>query len=402
VSGSLVAAPPVAERRPALRVLFDHQAFEMQPWGGISRYFHELIANFSGAVGVDLALARSRNEHVPSLTRLLGLPVTDQGFPETFLGGAQFLGRKQLRSVVKALYPAADARRVNRRTALARLRAGAYDLFHPTYYDPYFLQALGDRPFVLTVHDLTHEVYASHFSDRDRTRHYKRELGRRARRIIAVSAHTRADVTRLLDVDPAKVDVIHHGFSPPDSPAAEPPGLPDRYVLYTGTREGYKNWGAFAAALAPLLRDHDGLHIVCTGAPLSEAERGHLARLRIDDRVRHVHVGERTLPAVYARAAVFAFPSLYEGFGFPVLEAFAARCPAALSNRSALPEVGGDAAVYFDPEDADSIRAAVGRLLSDGALRQSLVARGHARLESFRWENTCAATLETYRRALAA
>jgi glycosyltransferase involved in cell wall biosynthesis len=387
-----------------MRVLFDHQVFELQRWGGISRYFVELMRGLRRGIDVDLALARTRSEHLPTLNELLAIGATDFGFRETLLGGARFPGKGQLFSVVKRLFPPADARRVNRRLALEKLRAGRFDLFHPTYYDPYFLEALGDRPYVLTVHDCTHEVYPEHFSPRDPTAARKRRLAHGARRILAVSEQTRRDVVRLLGVDPDKVDVVHHGFAARagGGDAPWPRDLPERYVLFAGSRGRYKNWAFFVRAIAPLLRDERPLDLVCTGDPFSAAEREYVGSLGLSDRVLHVSPGDAGLQALYERAAVFVLPSLYEGFGLPVLEAFAAGCPAAVSGTSSLPEVGGDAALYFDPKDGDSIRDAVGRLLSDTALRTELIARGKARVAEFTWEKTAAATIATYHRALEA
>lgn len=383
-----------------MKVLFDHQAFDLQRWGGISRYFLELVRGLSREIAVELSLARSLNDHLPELNRLLRLGATDAGYLETFLGGARFPGRKQLRSVAKRLFPSTDAARVNRAASLERLRAGAFDVFHPTYYYPYFLEALGDRPFVLTVHDLTHDLHPEHFPPNDALPAMRRALVARAARIIAVSAHTKRDLVERLGVDPDRVDVIHHGFawSAPEGPL--PHAVPERYVLYTGTRASYKNWGPFVHAIAPLLLDDASLHLVCTGDRLSAEEQELLVALRLSGKVVHVSTSEGGLRALYARASVFAFPSLYEGFGLPVLEAFAAGCPAALARRSSLPEIGGDAAVYFDPTDASSIREALAAILSDASSRALLVARGRARLGNFTWENTCAKTMAAYRRVL--
>jgi glycosyltransferase involved in cell wall biosynthesis len=384
-----------------MNVLFDHQAFVLQRWGGISRYFFELLRGLCGTIGVELALARTLNVHVPELNRMLGIAATDAGFPETFLGRRPFPLRKQLRSIVKRVYPPANAPWVNRRLSLERIRAGRYDLFHPTYYDPYFLDALAGRPFVLTVHDLTHEVCADHFSPTEVVPGWKRRLARAAARLIAVSESTKRDLVRLLDVDPARVDVVHHGFAPPQSNGKPAPAVPERYVLFTGTRVSYKNWELAVRALAPILRDTRGLHLVCTGLPFSRNELAFLRREKVADRVVRVAAGEGGMPSVYERARAFVFPSLYEGFGLPVLEAFAAGCPAALARASSLPEVGGDAALYFGPKSPSAMRDAVDRLLSDADLRASLVARGRARVRGFTWERTCAATAEAYRRALA-
>lgn len=383
-----------------MKVLFDHQAFAMQRWGGISRYFLELVRGARADIDVELALARSRSEYVPELNRLLGLEVTDVGHRETFLDGARIPLRKQLYSVTKRLIPTMDAARVNREGSLARIRSGAYDLFHPTYFDPYFIEPLRGAPFVLTVFDLTHDVFPALFPPKDETSARRKLLVSKAARILAISTHTKRDLVERLHVDPDRVDVVLLGFSWASATTRSPPRVPERYLLYTGTRFAYKNWAFFVESIAALLHDTRDLHLVCTGYPFSHEERVHLERLGIADRVVHVATDEGGLRALYAGAAAFVFPSLYEGFGFPALEAFSEGCPAALARTSSLPEVGGDAALYFDPKDADSIRETVARLLSDAQLRSLLAERGRARVREFTWEATCAGTLATYRRAL--
>jgi glycosyltransferase involved in cell wall biosynthesis len=384
-----------------MKVLFDHQAFVLQEWGGVSRYHFELVRGLPCHHEVELALARSRNVYVPQLNLLAGLAVSDRGFRETFLGHRAFLGRKQLYSVAKRLFPTLDAPRANRELSLERIRSGAYDLFHPTYFDSYFLESLRGRPFVLTVYDLTHDVFPGEFQDAAALSARRRLLAGRAARILAISEATKRDVVARLGIDPGKVDVTPLGFAWA-APAEEPPPLPERYVLFTGARHGYKNWALFVEAIAPVLLDHRDLHLVCTGHPLDPEERELLARLGLGARVVQVRATEGQLRAVYARAAAFVFPSRYEGFGIPVLEAFAEGCPAALARTTSLPEVGGDAAIYFDPTDAGSIRDALSRLLGDRTLRADLVARGRSRLAQFTWEATCARTAETYRRAVSA
>ncbi len=384
-----------------MKVLFDHQIFAFQRWGGISRYFLELLRGARGTIDVELSLAHSRSEYVPELNRLLGLEIADVGHRdrETFLGGRRFPGKKQLYSVTKRLFPSMNAARVNHEGSVARIRSGGYDLFHPTYYDPYFLEPLRGAPFVLTVFDLTHDVFPELFSPNDETAARRKLLVSKAARILAISSHTKRDLVERLHVDPDRVDDVLLGFSWA-SAAKPPPRLPERYLLYTGTRPAYKNWGLFVEAVAPLLLDAHDLHLLCAGHPFSDEERTHVERLGVLDRVVHVATDEGGLRALYAGAAAFVFPSLYEGFGFPVLEAFSEGCPTALARTSSLLEVGGDAAIYFDPKDATSIRDAVARLLSDGPLRARLSERGRARVSLFSWEATCAQTIATYQRAL--
>ncbi len=385
-----------------MRVLFDHQIFERQRWGGISRYFLELFRGLGPEVDLELSIRRTHSELRGELNALLGLAASDRGFPETFLGGRRFPGSKQLWSIAKRAVPGFEARRANREASLARISAGGFDLMHPTYFDPYFLQALGGRPYVLTVYDFTYEAYPELFSARDPVPGWKRKLAEGASRIIAISEHTKRDLVKFYGTDPDLIDVTHLAYEPRAVPEAPPPGdLPERYVLFTGTRHAYKNWRLLVTAMAPLLREDPALHLVCTGVPFSAEERAHLVTLGVERQVRHRRVAEVELGGLYERAAAFVFPSLYEGFGIPVLEAFSHGCPAVLANTSSLPEVGGDAALYFEPTEPDAIAGALARVLGDAALRSDLVRRGRERAKGFTWRRTAGETLACYRRALA-
>jgi glycosyltransferase involved in cell wall biosynthesis len=172
-------------------------------------------------------------------------------------------------------------------------------------------------------------------------------------------------------------------------------------VLCVAQKRPYKNLGVLIRALPELPVESV---LVVPGAPTPyEAELRALAtELGVENRVRFpAWVSETELEALYRLASCFVLPSLIEGFGLPVVEAMARDVPVACSDRPALPEVAGDAAVYFDPEDQAEVTAAIRRLLEDFALRETLVARGRERARLFTWERTAEATLASYRRAVA-
>jgi glycosyltransferase involved in cell wall biosynthesis len=171
------------------------------------------------------------------------------------------------------------------------------------------------------------------------------------------------------------------------------------YILFTGQRGTYKNFDIFVQAVAPLLLKYD-LRLICTGGRLDKKEKQNAVNLGIENRVVCKFVAEDDLQELYSRALVFVFPSLYEGFGIPILEAFAAGCPAVLSNTSSLPEVGGDAAVYFDPRSMDEIRTSVEKVVSSPNLRMELAEKGRERLEEFSWERCASETYKVYERAV--
>ena len=370
----------MARPSPPLRVLYDHQIFDSQIHGGISRYFVELLRHAwqAGAPRCRLAALLSNNDYL----RDAPFPRPRRFFPN-----------------VRWLRKGSHITAVNRRWSLHCLARGDFDLFHPTYYGTYFLSRLGSRPFVLTVHDMIHELHPHAAGSGGRTAARKRLLAEKAAGIIAISESTRQDVVRLLGVSPGKVRTIHHGGPAVLERILPPPtGLSAPYVLFVGQRGDYKNFATFLSAMAPLLRDDPRLRVVCAGGRAFSAAEVEAGRaLGVEGRVLHVAgPTDAALASLYQHARAFAFPSRYEGFGLPVLEAFASGCPAVLARSSSLPEIGGEAAAYFDPGSEESIREAMARVLRDEGLRRAMIAAGHRRAREFSWERSARETWAYY------
>ena len=250
-------------------------------------------------------------------------------------------------------------------------------------------------PAVATFHDLfvlTGEYSTPEF--RARFAGQAREAAARADAIVAVSAFTARQVVDLLGVAPGKVHVVHHGVRPPQRQAA---AAAEKLVLHVGAVQKRKNILRLVEAFETLDPSWRLLLAGATGFGATEI----LARIEASparDRIQvpgYVTSGE--LAAAYARAAVFAFPSLDEGFGMPVLEAMAAGVPVLTSDRSALPEVAGDAARLVDPEDTEALAAGLQELAADRELRQELSDRGKRRASLFTWEKAVRETWDVYR-----
>jgi glycosyltransferase involved in cell wall biosynthesis len=234
---------------------------------------------------------------------------------------------------------------------------------------------------------------------------------RRSHRIIAVSRNTRDDIVRLFGASPERIDVVPQGLGA--TPRAEPApeadvrgrfDLEDRRVaLSVSAKRPHKNLARLLEALALLPLERRPLLVIPGYPTWYEAElRDRAAELGVDGDVRFldwIEAGE--LEALYGLADCFVFPSLYEGFGLPVLEAMSRGVPVACSNRSSLPEVAGDAALLFDPDSPRAIADAIERLLVDEALAARLREAGRAQAARFTWEATARGTLASYERALA-
>ncbi|MFL6234600.1 MAG: glycosyltransferase family 4 protein [Thermoanaerobaculia bacterium] len=379
-----------------MRILFDHQVMDAQVRGGISRYFHQLISTLESRALAEIQLppVYTDNECFRPLLSELGLQ----------RNGVRSLLMQNIR---KAGLPRKEIERAWRRTkhrhnqqaAIRKLREQSFDLFHPTYYDPYFLDHLKGKPFVLTIYDMIHEMFPDYFKPDDRTREHKAILAREAAGIIAISSSTKMDILRYLDVDPGKIEVIHLASSLPGE--SEEIAVPGDYVLYVGERCRQKNFRAFLLAFASLAATFPGLHLVCASQKgFDRSELDLIQRLGLSGRCVSLSTNDRQLTFLYENAVLFVYPSLYEGFGLPVLEAFAASCPVALSDTSCFQEIAGDAALYFDPSNVTSIQKALEKLLSDSALRQALARRGQERLQRFSWTATAERTVAVYKRCL--
>jgi glycosyltransferase involved in cell wall biosynthesis len=244
------------------------------------------------------------------------------------------------------------------------------------------------------IHERFEEVQKA---DR-KTSERKRLLVGRASRIIAISGNTRDDLVKYFRIDPVKIDVIHIGTSAlPDTTERSNTLLPPQYILFVGARTNYKNFQRFLRAVAPILHEDEHLIIVCAGGGKFTVDENRLfGQLRLAGRILQYSAPDPMLWSLYKSARVFVFPSLYEGFGIPVIEAFACGCPIAVSNTSSLPEIARDAACYFDPLDESSIRSAVVQVIRDEGLRARLVQKGLERVRDYSWNKIALETKKTY------
>lgn len=281
------------------------------------------------------------------------------------------------------------------------LRRHRVTLFHAPHY---VVPPLVACPSVVTIHDCIHLMFPQYLPNRFALAYARRSMSmaaRRATRVLTVSESSKRDLLRFLDVPPEKIDVIYNAYD--ERFAIEPSEedvvrvreryqLHDQFVLYAGNVKPHKNLERVIEAFKIVReRGFDRLKLVLIGDDISKYTglRRAVHRYHLHTSVRFLgHLPQETLAVMYRLAGVFVFPSLYEGFGLPPLEAMASGTPVVTSNVSSLPEVAGDAAVLVDPYDPVAIADGIYRVLTDQALRCDLQRKGPIRARQFSWEQS--------------
>lgn len=370
-----------------MKTLLDYQIFNMQKYGGVSRYFVEMFKLF------------------PQLDAEFDLPIK---FSEnSYLKDTDFFDN----SLISKIFPNKEIfrclKKQNRKNTIKALKKGNYDVFHPTYFDPYFLDYLPEnKPFVLTIHDMISEIMPEYFqNDIFNTAKNMRLLASKANHIVVVSENTKQDVLRIypeITEDKITVTPISCSFENIDFDSIEKSvDLPEKYVLFVGNRNNYKNFDGFIDAAVEVLNQDKDLKVICAGSdPFSNEEVQLFKDHNISDQLIHMPITDKLLMQLYKYAQCFIFPTKYEGFGIPTLEAFWCGCPAILSNQSSVPEVAGNAGYMINPYEKYSIQDAIRKVVYDKNQQDILRELGFKRAKEFSWEITTKRTVEAYQKCL--
>src|SRR5215469_3721431 len=259
--------------------------------------------------------------------------------------------------------------------------------FSPGYNTPLYCKS----PFVFTIHDLSH-IFCPENSSLAIRLYYAtimKQACHRAAKILTVSEFTRSQIVEWSGVLPEKVVDVGCGVDAAYRPEGDLYGLPFPYVLCVSNRKRHKNEFRVVEAFAKAAID-PRMHLVFTGEPIEDLLRL-IEHLQVRERIDFAGlVPESKLPALYRGARALIFPSLYEGFALPVVEAMACGTPVVTSNVSAMPEIAGDAALLVDPSSVQQIADAIQQIMSDTSLREQLGERGLARASQFSWARTAA------------
>ncbi|NGM86013.1 glycosyltransferase family 4 protein [Parapusillimonas sp. SGNA-6] len=366
-----------------MRIAFDYQIFALQACGGISRYVTRLAEHLC-KIGEEVRIFSPLhcNEYLASLHE----PLRN--------------GHRICRTASKAMRLTLP---YNHLVCQRKVSAWEADIVHETYFSAF--NAKSKKPTVLTVYDMVHERYPAEFSRLNRLSDHKRKAVQRADHVICISESTRRDLHAFVDVPSDKVSVVHLGFDsfsnclPLRSSVTE--GRRP-YLLFVGNRQGYKNFTGLLRAIAQSGQLFPTFDLVAFGGGRFTNEEQTLIRSLgyHSSQVRHAGGSDVDLAKLYQDAAALIYPSFYEGFGLPPLEAMAHNCAVVVSNTSSIPEVVGDAGEYFDPTSVCDIAAAIERVVLSPERALALVRRGHERLTHFSWEACARETLSVYKKLL--
>lgn len=359
-----------------MQILYDGKIYSEQVTGGINRYFANLINRLPKNFTPILATCQTHKISFPFHPNLQVLKYT------------KFRPRRIYNQIEKYYFRAV-------------LAFQQFDIVHPTYYSS-LTQKRFDKyscPVVVTVWDMIHEIFSEEMDASGKQADEKREAILAAQAIICISENTKNDLLERYKLPEEKVTVtylaseINASFSHGSEPVPTRP-----YYLYVGSRQCYKNFNSLLLALAKAVSVRPDIKLCVVGSNFNKMEGKLIAELRLTAHIEHYgYASDSHLAKLYRCSVAFVYPSLYEGFGIPPLEAMSCGTVVVASSRSSIPEVVGDAGLLFDPKAIDDLADILLFLLDSPTERDRLIAKGYQRAQTFSWDRTVAQTLDVYR-----
>ena len=357
-----------------MKILYDGFIYSIQAAGGINRYFSEIIN-------------RLPETCIPTVTASRINPVDRPIHPNLALIKYRSFRPGQISFRVEKLF-------------FRAFSARNYDVIHPTYYYLLSRQEFKDlrSPVVVTVWDMIHEIFHKEMDPLGECAAMKRKAIMAAQAIICISHNTKKDLLERYPQIEDRISVVHlaPGINANHSPSGPIPSRP--YYLYVGSREAaYKNFNGLLSALAKVIDSNPDVMLCVVGPPFDKREEKLINDLRLEDNIEHYkYAGNDHLAKLYRGSIALVYPSFYEGFGIPPLEAMACGTTVIASNCSSIPEVVGDAAQLIDPSSQEEMIEALLCLLNNPSERDRLIAKGKERVKAFSWDSATEQTIAVY------
>ncbi len=355
-----------------MNILYDYQIFSAQKYGGISRFFYEIIKR----IAIDNKVYAFEGLHINKY----GLD-NEKHIYKIF---------SKERPAIK--YTGFMFRRLNRIMFKNFAAKNPIDIYHPTYYEDL---NINKGKLVVTVYDMIHELYYKN----DVTVLKKKNLIEKADGIIAISESTKKDLIDILNIKPEKIQVIYLANSLEISEVGQRV-IKIPYILYVGNRGEYKNFETCLKAFAESKFKNEVLFVCFGGGNFTQSECALINELGLERQVKQFFGDDKVLANLYKYAELFVYPSKYEGFGLPPLEAMKYGTPVVVSNTSSIPEVVGDAGIYFDPDAVDDICFKIDTVLSSIEIQKQLAEKGKQREKMFSWDKCAKETVTFYQRVI--
>ena len=361
-----------------MKILFDHLCFN-QKFGGVPKYFVELIKRIPKD-DVILSVRFSNNEYLKELS-IKNL--------YSFLSIVNFKGKARLEKFIGIIL------------SISYLLKNNFNIYHQTHYDPYAFIFLRKKvKIVTTIHDMNYLTIPNYYKFSKKKIKNQLISMKKADHIITVSNNSKNDICKYLKIPEDKISVIYHGIDTSKYANISAHDSASPYILFVGARNAYKNFVGFVNSFAILKKKHFDLKLYCAGIYPSSSEKTFLKQAGVIDSVMFFQASDEQLISLYKGAKLFVFPSYYEGFGLPILEAMAANCPIALSNTSCFPEIAQEAGAYFNPYDINDMTSVIEKVLSDEDYCFDLKEKGEKLVKKFSWKKCAHQHMEVYQSLL--
>ena len=367
-----------------MKILFDYKIFFSQRYGGPSRYFLNLFENLNKTESNAMILSPFYVNEYLKKSKLKNMIIGTK-FPRIKFTG--FFLNKINQGLSKFLCKKIDP-----------------NIIHTTYYDDFIVDK--KKPLIVTVHDLIHEIYYNEFSKEKNYRPKKKILDS-ASHIICVSKNTKNDLLKYYDIKDDKISVVYHGsfglekinnnYNQKKLTIEKP------FFLYVGSRKRYKNFFCLIDAFLKNKKIYNNFKIVCFGGgPILNSEKKIFREKKFDFKkiINFSNHDDELLYKLYKNATALIYPSLYEGFGMPILEAMSIGCPVISSNSSSMPEIYGDAALTFNPSSTEELSDNILNIAMNIENREKFIKKGKLQSQKFTWANCSKQTLNVYEKSI--